>query len=226
MPGGSFFSFTASLQYRADRVPSSCQERPLISNAPSWSRAIRSRLTAEGSFGPRSVRENCHQIPSMRTRRPSFSIALRSFSLMTLICAAVAASSYRTQVRPRRSLGSFACLAWSMKVRCTEKAGFKHDIVSRRGLTGFRFRRCAWARGRPVVPREHERGEIDFMRKLDEARERDGPRSEGRRPGIDMANILKAARQRRAVRRLIETGTAAVEHQGHKTAVIGSVTQP
>src|SRR5262245_38842932 len=57
MPGGSFFSFTASLQYRADRLPSSCQERPLISNAPSRSRAIRSRLTAEGSFGPRSVRE-------------------------------------------------------------------------------------------------------------------------------------------------------------------------
>src|SRR5262245_66015953 len=107
-----------------------------------------------------------------------------------------------------------------------EKAGFKHDIVSRRRLTGFRFRRCAWARGRPVIPREHERGEIDFMRKLDEARERGGPRSEGRRPGIDMADILKAARQRRAVRRLVETGTAAVEHQGHKTAVIGSVTQP
>src|SRR5262245_19950111 len=111
MPGGSFFSFTASLQYRADRLPSSCQERPLISNAPSRSRAILSRLTAEGSFGPRSVRENCHHMPSMRTRRPSFSIALRSFSLMTLICAGVAASSYRTQVRPRRSLGSFVSLA-------------------------------------------------------------------------------------------------------------------
>src|SRR5438105_10888997 len=79
MPEGSFFSFAASLQYLADRVPSSCHERPASSSAPSRFRKICKRLTAEGSRGPRSVRENCHQKPSIRTMRPSFSIAFRSW---------------------------------------------------------------------------------------------------------------------------------------------------
>jgi AI-2 transport protein TqsA len=49
----------------------------------------------------------------MRTRRPSFSIAFRSCWLMTRMWEGVAASSYRTHVRPRRSLGSLASLAWA-----------------------------------------------------------------------------------------------------------------
>src|SRR5438093_8051853 len=117
MPGASFLSFAASLQYLADRLPSSCHERPASSSAPSRSREIRKRLTAEGSRELRSVKENCHHRPSMRATRPSFSIAFRSFWLTTLISVAVVASPYRTHVRPRRSLGSFAPLAWRMKVR-------------------------------------------------------------------------------------------------------------
>ena len=44
----------------------------------------------------------------------------------------------------------------------TEKAGFEDDIVSRRSLTGSRGSGCAAAGGRPVVPSESERGEVDF----------------------------------------------------------------
>ena len=110
MPEGSFRSFAASLQYLADSLPSSCHERPLTSSAPSRSREIRRRLTAEGSRWLRSVRENCHHKPSMWATRPSCSIAFRSFSQTTLISAAVA-SPYRMDVSPRRSLGSFEPLA-------------------------------------------------------------------------------------------------------------------
>src|SRR5262249_28098434 len=111
MPGGSFFSFAASLQYLEERVPSACQPRPAISRAPSRLRETRKRLTAEGSRVLRSARENCHHRPSRRARRPSLSIALRSFWLPALISAALVASPYRTDVRPRRSLGSFAPFA-------------------------------------------------------------------------------------------------------------------
>src|SRR5262245_24128850 len=111
MPEGSFFSLTASLQYLADRLLPSCHERPASSNAPSRSRETLRRLTAEGSRAVRSVRENCHHRPSIRATRPSFSIALRSFWLIIFIPAEVVASSYLTNVRPRRSLGSFAPLA-------------------------------------------------------------------------------------------------------------------
>src|SRR6266550_9497742 len=104
MPGGSFLSFDASLQYLADRLPSSCHERPVTSSAPSRSRQIRKRLTAEGSRKLRSVRENCHHSPSMRATRPSSSIAFRSFWLTALISAALVASPYHTHVKPRRSL--------------------------------------------------------------------------------------------------------------------------
>ena len=86
---GSFLSFAASLQYRAERVPSSCHERPDTSRAPSRSRKIRSRLTAEGSRRLRSVSENCHHSPSMRATRPSQSIAFRSFSITTVISASL-----------------------------------------------------------------------------------------------------------------------------------------
>src|SRR4029434_7603554 len=58
-----------------------------------------------------------HAAQGERATRPSFSIALRSFSLMTFISAGVVVPPYRTQVRPRRSLGSFAPCAWMMKVR-------------------------------------------------------------------------------------------------------------
>jgi hypothetical protein len=59
--------------------------------------------------------------------------------------------------------------------RTTEKASFEDDIVSRGSLTGSRGR----AGGRPVVPSEHERGEVDFVRKLEEASKCGGPWMEG-----------------------------------------------
>src|SRR5262249_2046262 len=118
----SFLSFTASLQYLADSLPFACHERPASSSAPSRSREIRKRLTAEGSCKVRSVREYCHHRPSRRATRPACSIALRSFWLTTLISAAAVASPYRMQVRPRRSLGSFEPLAWRMKVRRIPRA--------------------------------------------------------------------------------------------------------
>ena len=99
------------------QMPSSCHERPRTSSAPLTSREMRRRLIAEGSRGPRADRENCHHRPSMRATRPSLSIAFRSFWLMVFISAAFVASPYRTHVNPRRSVGSFAPLACSMKVR-------------------------------------------------------------------------------------------------------------
>ena len=84
-------------------------------------REIRKRLMAEGSRTVRSVRENCHHRPSMRAARHSFSIAFRSFWLMTFSSEALVAS-YRMHVRPWRSLGSFEPLAWSMKVRRIPRA--------------------------------------------------------------------------------------------------------
>ena len=82
MPEEPSFSFAASLQYRADRLPSSRHERPVSSSAPLRSREIFRRLSADGSFAVRSVSENCHHAPSMRVTRPSFSIALRIFWLI------------------------------------------------------------------------------------------------------------------------------------------------
>jgi hypothetical protein len=56
----------------------------------------------------------------------------------------------------------------------TEKAGFEDDIVSRRSLTGCRGRGCGRAGGRPVVPSERERREVNFMRELKEAAQSGG----------------------------------------------------
>src|SRR5262245_44007854 len=117
MPEDPSLSFTASLQYLADRLPSSRHERPVSSRAPLRLREIFKRLRAEGSFAVRSVNENCHHEPSMRVTRPSFSIAFRIFWLTILISDGVSAPAYRTDVRPRRSLGSFAPFAWRIKVR-------------------------------------------------------------------------------------------------------------
>jgi hypothetical protein len=77
----------------------------------------------------------------------------------------------------------------------TEKAGFEDDIVSRRSLTDARLRRCHWAVGRPVVPREHECGEVDFMGQLEEPFQCGGPGIEGRRPRFYVCNVFETARQ-------------------------------
>jgi hypothetical protein len=78
----------------------------------------------------------------------------------------------------------------------TEKASFEDDIVSRRSPTGSRGSGCAAAGGGPVVPSEHERGEVDFMRKLDEASECGGPWIEGCRSGIYVREVFETVCQR------------------------------
>jgi hypothetical protein len=60
----------------------------------------------------------------------------------------------------------------------TEKTGFEDHVVSRRGLAGPRGIGCGWGVGRPVVPSEHERGEIDLMHELEEPLQCGGPRIE------------------------------------------------
>jgi hypothetical protein len=58
----------------------------------------------------------------MRASRPWVSIALRSFSQTPFTADAVVDPSNRTHVSPRRSVGSFAPLAWRMNVRCMPSA--------------------------------------------------------------------------------------------------------
>ena len=77
----------------------------------------------------------------------------------------------------------------------TEKAGFEDDIVSRRRLSGSRGRGCGQAGCRPVVPSERERGEVDFMRELEEALQGGGPRIEGCHPRFHVRDVLETARQ-------------------------------
>jgi hypothetical protein len=48
---------------------------------------------------------------------------------------------------------------------------------------------------RPVVASEHERGEVDFMRELDEALQGGGPRIEGCRPRFHVRDALETACQ-------------------------------
>src|SRR5438552_12014667 len=78
---------------------------------------MRRRLTADGSSSLRTVSESCHHSPSTGPRRPSVSIALRSFWLIARTSAGLVAGSYRTEVSPSRSLGSFEPFAWRMNVR-------------------------------------------------------------------------------------------------------------
>src|SRR5262245_56841443 len=75
------------------------------------------RLTAEGSSCVRMVSESCHHRPSIGPRRPSVSIALRNFWLISRTVAGVVSGSYRIEVRPSRSVGSLEPFAWTMNVR-------------------------------------------------------------------------------------------------------------
>jgi hypothetical protein len=76
-----------------------------------------------------------------------------------------------------------------------EKAGFEHDIVSRRRLARPRLRRSRCAARRPVVLGKNKRREIDFTGKLEKAFQRRGPGIEGRHPGHDVHDIAEAASQ-------------------------------
>jgi hypothetical protein len=74
-----------------------------------------------------------------------------------------------------------------------EKAGLENHIVSWRSLSGCRRRRCRLAHTGPIVLSEHESGEVDFTRKLEEAPQGGCPRIEGRRPGFHMRDVFKTA---------------------------------
>ena len=78
----------------------------------------------------------------------------------------------------------------------TEKTGFEDDIVSRRSLTGSPGTGCGLAGCRPVVPCECECGEVDFMRKLDEALPAWSSRIERCRPGLYVRTVFETTRQR------------------------------
>src|SRR6185295_20169385 len=75
--------------------------------------------------------------------------------------------------------------------RAAEESGLEHDVVAWRRLAGLgRIRRG------PVVLSEHERGEIDLLGELDEPVEGGSPGVEGGRPGLDVDDVLEAARDR------------------------------
>jgi len=80
--------------------------------------------------------------------------------------------------------------------RSTEQPGLEDDVVSRRSLARSFGSGRGRSGGRPVVASKDERGEIDFMRKLEEGVQRGGPRTEGRRPGIHVRHGFETARQR------------------------------
>src|SRR6266568_3368543 len=142
MPAGSLRSFAASLQYRADRVPSSCQARPFTVRSPSRSREMRRRLTADGSSSLRMVSESCHHSPSTRPRRPSVSIALRSFWLIARTSAGVVTRVVTDGGQPEQ-------VAWQLRTvrvddkrapdaeRAAEQPSLEHYIVARRCLAGL-----------------------------------------------------------------------------------------
>ena len=72
-----------------------------------------------------------------------------------------------------------------------EQPGLEDHVVARRRLAG-RGR----IRHRPVVLGEHERGEVDLLRELDEPVEGGTSRVERRRPGLDVGDVLEPARDR------------------------------
>ena len=80
--------------------------------------------------------------------------------------------------------------------RSTEKTGFENHVVSRRSLDGCSGIGCGWAVGRPIVPSEYERREIDLMRELEEPLQCGGPRIERSCPGFYARDIFETSRQR------------------------------
>ena len=76
--------------------------------------------------------------------------------------------------------------------RATEKPGLEHDVVPRRGLSLGAVVR--WVAG-PVVLGEDERGEVDFVRQLDQPIERRDARVEDRGPRFDVRDVGQPARE-------------------------------
>ena len=157
---------------------------------------MRRRLTADGSPSLRLVSESCHHSPSTGPRRPSLSIALRSFWLIARTSAGaggrvVAHGGQPEQVARQLRTVRVEDEGAPHAERAAEQPGLEHHVVTRRRLAGLgRIRR------RPVVLGEHERGEIDLLGELDEPIERGPPRVERGRPGLDVDDVLEPARDR------------------------------
>ena len=147
----------------------------------------------------RSVRENCHHIPSTRLARPSFSIAVRSFWQTTLIHgggrAVVAYAREAEQISWKLGAAGVQDEGSAHSQDSAEKAGFENDIVSRRRLARHRRRLCSRAVRRPVVLSEHERRKVNFARQLEKTFQCAGPGIEGCRPGFHPRDVFEAARQ-------------------------------
>src|SRR5687768_4927407 len=75
--------------------------------------------------------------------------------------------------------------------RAAEQPGLEHHVVARGRLADL-----GRSRRGPVVLGEHERGEVDLLRELDEPVESGASRVEGRRPGLDVGDVREPAGDR------------------------------
>jgi hypothetical protein len=76
-----------------------------------------------------------------------------------------------------------------------EKAGFEHNIISRRRLTRPRLRRSRRAARRPVVLCKDKGQEINFSGEFEETFPCRRPRLEECHPGFDARDVAEPARQ-------------------------------
>ena len=202
-PKASFLSFTASLQYLADRVPSSCHARPVSSSAPSRSREIRRRLTAEGS--------RCGCAPSGRTattgprcgRRGPRSRSPCEASGMTTFISAAVGRFVVAYAREAEEIGR------KLRAARVQDEGSAHSEDCRR-KGRLRRRHClaempdravgsgcaagCWSSSRPERTRT-PRSRLHAS-SSSEAFQCGGPGIEGRRPGFDVRDVFETARQR------------------------------
>ena len=104
------------------------------------------------------------------------------------------------QVRPSRSVGSFAPPAWRMKVRrmpsTPPNRPASKTTLSRGEAWPASAPRCRRAGARPVVPGENEGGEVDLTGQLEQAPQRGGPGIERPSSRARPGRRLEAAGQR------------------------------
>jgi len=168
------------------------------------SRAIRNRLTAEGSRAVRSVSENCLD--------PRYAAIVLDRRPKLLVDRPHRRAGRRFAVPDARQTEEIARKLGAARVQdegpshsedSAEKASLEHDVVPWGGLTGFGRRRRRRVRARPVVPSEHEGRKVDFVGKLEEALQSGCPGIERRRPGLDVRDVFETARERLEQLRLL-----------------------
>ena len=143
----------------------------------------------------------------MRAARPSFSIAFRSFSIHDSHLGGC--GFFVAYARETEEIAWQLCATRMQNERpahsedATEETGFEDHVISRRSLAGSRRIGCGWTQGCPVVAREHERGEIDLTRQLQEPLQGGGPRIERGGPRFDVRDVFETARERLQQLRLL-----------------------